>query len=97
MSDHVVTLDSRRDNVRDHRARTNDHPFSKPRASRASRASHCYPAIRFGWYDLRFALIVAKVIPDEFVTIGFYLNGIVVASDQFETRNWAFVLIIAMY
>ena len=29
-------------NVRDHRAGTSDHPFSKPRARPASRASHCY-------------------------------------------------------
>ena len=34
----------KRDNVRDHRAGTSDHPFSKPRARPASRASHCYPA-----------------------------------------------------
>ena len=32
------------DNARDHRAGTNNLTTSKPRASPASRASHCYPA-----------------------------------------------------
>ena len=39
----VLVNDVSLDNVSDHRAGTSDHPFSKPRASPASRASHCYP------------------------------------------------------
>ena len=43
--DHRTGRVSKSDNARVNRARTSDRPFSKPRASRASRASHCHPAI----------------------------------------------------
>ena len=45
-------------NVRDHRAGTGDHPFSKSRARPASCASHCYAAFADfdSFSDLRYVL-----------------------------------------